>query len=212
MKTSTIFIIDDDLSVRRSLSMFLISHDYNVEAFSGSDEFLSREPFNGTGCILLDIKMEGKSGLQLQDELLKVGSHLPIIFLTGYASIKLSVETLRKGAFNFLEKPVKFEELLNLISEATDLSIRLNIQKQEITKVQNLVNTLTPREAEILRYIIAGLLNKQIASELNIAEHTVKLHRHSISEKLRVKSVPEIMRIADKAGILPYENKYTYHT
>lgn len=208
MNTGIIFIVDDDLSIRRSLSMFLISHDYTVEVYSGSNEFLSREPFDGPGCILLDIKMKGKSGLQLQDELLNNGSHLPIIFMTGFGSIKMSVETLRKGAFNFLEKPVKFEELLISVSEAIDLSMSFIEQKEETTKFQGLVNRLTPREAEILRYTIAGLLNKQIASDLNIAEHTVKLHRHSISEKLGVKSVPEILRIAEKAGIKPVEKKY----
>lgn len=209
MTTGTVFIIDDDLSIRRALSMFLISQDYIVETYSGSDEFLAREPFEGTGCILLDIKMEGKSGLELQEELLNLGYQLPIIFMTGHGTVRLSVETLKKGAFNFLEKPVKFEELLSSISEAIDLSTRINEEKKELTKVQNLVNSLTPRETEILKYMIAGMLNKQIASDLNIAEHTVKLHRHSISEKLGVKSVPEIMRIAEKAGIKPVENKYS---
>ena len=146
--------------------------------------------------------------MQLQEELLKIGSSLPIIFMTGHGNIRLSVETLRKGALNFLEKPFEYEELLNSISEAMVISQKEKEEKDAVLKAQDLAKKLTPRESEILRYMIAGLLNKQIASELKIAEHTVKLHRHSISEKLGVKSIPEIIRIAEKAGITPAENKY----
>jgi len=208
MNAGTVFIIDDDSSIRRSLALFLISHDYSVEAYSSSEEYLARESFSGTGCILLDITLEGKSGLQLQEDLKKIDSNLPIIFMTGHGNVRLSVETLKKGALNFLEKPFEYEELLKSISEAMIVSQKETAKKEEIRKVQLLANKLTPREAEILKYIIAGLLNKQIAAELDIAEHTVKLHRHSISEKLGVKSVPEILRIAEKAGILPFKNKY----
>jgi FixJ family two-component response regulator len=204
----TIFIVDDDNSVRRSLSLFLMANDYDVETYSSSEEFLERETFDGTGCLILDVNMEGKSGIQLQEELLQLGSNLPIIFITGNGNIHMSVETLRKGAVNFLEKPFNEEELLKSISEAIALSHKMKAENNEYKIARSLVGNLTPRESEILRYLMNGMLNKQIASELNIAEHTVKLHRHSICEKLRVKSVPEIIRIADRAGIKPFENKY----
>jgi FixJ family two-component response regulator len=204
----TIFIVDDDNSVRKSLSLFLMANDYDVETYSSSEEFLEREAFDGTGCLLLDVNMEGKSGIQLQEELLQIGSNLPIIFITGHGNIHMSVETLRKGAVNFLEKPFNDEELLKSISEAIALSHRMKAENDDYKTARSLVDNLTPRESEILRYLMNGMLNKQIASELNIAEHTVKLHRHSICEKLCVKSVPEIIRIADKAGIKPFENKY----
>jgi FixJ family two-component response regulator len=204
----TIFIIDDDKSVRRSLTLFLSSTDYHVESFGSSEEFLERESFCGTGCILLDINMEGKSGLELQEELLNMDSQLPIIFITGRGNIQMSVLALKKGAVNFLEKPFKDDELLFSISEALTLSRELKVKKAETLKACQLIKTLTPRENEILKYTMSGMLNKQIAYDLNIAEQTVKLHRHSICEKLGVKSVPEIIRIADKAGIIPYENKY----
>jgi FixJ family two-component response regulator len=200
--------VDDDNSIRRSIALFLISHDYTVETYTCSEEFLEREPFNDTGCILLDINLEGKSGLELQEELIYLNSGLPVIFMTGYGNIKLSVETLKKGAINFLEKPFSDEELLGSINEAMKLSQETNTKNDELNKVQNLIKLLTPRELDILSYLLTGMLNKQIASELNIAEHTVKLHRHSISEKFGVKSLPEIIRIADKAGIIPAVNPY----
>ena len=188
--------------------MFLMTYGYEVETYASSEEYLEREPFEGTGCIILDVVMKGKSGLELQEELLKIDSQLPIIFITGHGNIHMSVRTLKNGAFNFLEKPFKDEELIKSVSEAIELSRRIKEEKEEIRKAKKLTGKLSPRESEILRYLITGLLNKQIASELNIAEQTVKLHRHSISEKLGVKSVPEIIRIADKAGIIPFVNKY----
>jgi len=204
----TIFIIDDDNSVRRSLSLFLAAADYRVEAYPGSEEYLARESYNGSGCIILDVHLEGKSGLELQEELRIRNSTLPIIFITGQGNIPMSVKALRKGAVNFLEKPFKEEELLHSVSEALALSRKQTAENEEIAKAKSLIRTLTPRENEILTYLLTGRLNKQIAGELSIAEHTVKLHRQSICEKLGVKSVPEILRIADKAGIIPSEKKY----
>ncbi len=206
--SSTIFIIDDDKSVRRSLSLLLMANEYIVEAYSSSEEYLEREEYNGTGCILLDVNLEGKSGLELQEDLLNRDSHLPIIFITGCGNIPMSVQTLKKGAINFLEKPFKDEELLRSITEAVELCQKLKFEKDAARNARKLIDSLTPREHEILKYLITGMLNKQIASELNIAEHTVKLHRHSICEKFKVKSVPDIIRIADKAGIVPSESKY----
>jgi FixJ family two-component response regulator len=195
-----IFIIDDDASVRRSLSMFLTANNFYVESYTGSEEYLARETFSGTGCVVLDVNLEGKSGFDLQEDLVNMNSHLPIIFITGRGSIHMSVQALKKGAVNFLEKPFADEELLQSINEALAMSRKLKTEKEEIQKAQKLIATLTPRESEILKYVVTGMLNKQIAAELQIAEQTVKLHRQSICEKLGVKSVPEIMRIAEKAG------------
>jgi FixJ family two-component response regulator len=205
---STIFIIDDDNSVRRSLSLFLLAYDYTVETYSSSEEYLEREPFSGNGCIILDVNMDGISGLELQEELIRLDTHLPIIFITGKGNIHMSVETLKKGAFNFLEKPFDDQELLNSISDALVLCQKTSVEKEETRNAKRLTDSLTPRELEILKYLITGMLNKQIAFELNIVEHTVKLHRHSICEKLGVKSVPEIIHISGKAGIVPFKNKY----
>jgi FixJ family two-component response regulator len=204
----TVFIIDDDRSIRRSLSLFLMANGYIVETYSSSEEYLEREVHNGTGCIILDVNLEGKSGLELQEELLNSDSYLPIIFITGQGSIQMSVQTLKKGAVDFLEKPFKDDDLLRSISSAIILSQKLKEENKEARRAKKMIDALTPRELEVLKYLLSGMLNKQIASELNIVEHTVKLHRHSICEKFGVKSVPEILRIADKAGIISFENKY----
>jgi len=200
-KGETIFIIDDDLSIRRSLSLFLSAEGYQVNDYGSSEEYLEREPSDGAGCILLDVNLDGKSGLDLQQELSALDSRLPIIFITGYGSIPMSVQAMKNGAVNFLEKPFREEELLRSVAEAIALSRKLNLDRDEIGQARNLIRSLTPRENEILTYLFTGRLNKQIAGELNIAEHTVKLHRHSICEKLGVRSVPEILRIADKSGL-----------
>ena len=200
--SETIFIIDDDKSVRRSLSLFLQSFGYQVETYESAEEFLETNKFDGVGCIILDVNMSGKSGLELQKELIKTGSDLPIIFITGNGNIQMSVNAVKKGAVNFLEKPFGDEEILHAISEAIQLSGEKHTQMIEKTEAQNLMKMLTPRELEIVKYLPTGLLNKQIAGELNIAEQTVKIHRRNICDKLGVKSVPEIIRITEKAGVI----------
>jgi FixJ family two-component response regulator len=207
-QTGTIFVIDDDKSIRRSLSLFLTASGYQVETFPSAEEFLEREPCDGTGCLVLDVNLDGKSGLELQKKLVILESHLPVIFITGRGNIPMSVDALRSGAINFLEKPFKEEVLLQSIEEAFSLSNKLLTEKQETAHAKELIDSLTLREMEVLRYIITGMLNKQIASVLHIAEHTVKLHRHSICDKLAVKSLPEIIRIADKAGVQPGQKIY----
>ena len=204
----TIFIIDDDLSVRRSLSLFLMSAGYNVEVYSSAEEYLERETYSEAGCLILDVNLEGKSGLELQEILVKRDLSLPIIFITGKGSIRMSVHALKRGAINFLEKPFSRDELLKSVSEALLLSSNINTEKEEIRSARRLIESLTPREYEVCRYLLSGMLNKQIAYELGISVSTVKIHRHSISEKLGVKSIQEIIRISDKAGIVPVGNKY----
>ena len=204
----TIFIVDDDNSIRRSLSLFLLTEGYNVEVYTGAEEYLERESFRGCGCLLLDVKMKGKSGLELQDELSKEASNLPIIFISGQGDIPMSVSALKKGAVNFLEKPFKMEDILKSVSEAFVLSRQIKVENEDNQIAMELISSLSPRENEVCKYLMSGMLNKQIAYELDIAEQTVKIHRHKISEKLGVKSVPEITRIADRAGLIPFEKKY----
>jgi len=199
----TIFIIDDEESVRRSVSLFLTSCNFKVESYSSSEEYLNRQAFNGAGCLILDVNLEGKTGLDLQEELAAANSHLPIIFITGKGNIQMSVKALKKGAINFLEKPFRQEDLLQSINEALIISRQRKVEKEDIREAQKLIDNLTLRELEILRYITSGMLNKQIASALNIAEQTVKIHRQRICEKLGVKSIPEIIWIANKAGVVP---------
>jgi len=200
-KDEIIFVIDDDVSVRRSLPLLLKSSDYNVETFPSSEEFLNREKFDGTGCIILDINLEGKSGFDLQEELTKKQYSLPIVFITGKGGVHESVRALKKGAIDFLQKPFDDEELLDAVEEALTKSHEIKKEFDQIKKLQTLFSNLTDRELEVFKYVITGMLNKQIAYKLNIAEHTVKLHRGKITEKLGIKSVAELVRIAEKAGI-----------
>jgi FixJ family two-component response regulator len=196
-----IFIIDDEEEILQSLLLLLNSYGYKVEIFQNIDQFLETEDYKGAGCILLDVFLGGKTGLELQEVIETKFDSLPIIFITGQGNIPMSVEAMKKGALNFLQKPIDDKELLSAIDEAFNRSNALIIKQNEIDKFKSLVNSLTAREYEIFRYVITGTLNKQIASELGIAEHTVKNHRLNITEKLGVKSVPEMIYIADKLSI-----------
>ena len=203
MDEPVVYIIDDDRSVRQAISLFLSSAGYSVISFSSSEEFLEQEPGEETGCIILDVNLGGKTGLELQDELLGLDYNLPIIFITGRGNVRMSVATMKKGAVNFLEKPFNDEELLKSVADAVQLSRKLVIEKAEVKRASELLSRLTPRETEILSLLVTGMLNKQIGSDLNIAEQTVKLHRHSIFEKLGVKSLPGLVRITETAGFKP---------
>ena len=196
-----IFIIDDEEEILQGLLLLLNSYGYKVEIFQNIDQFLETEDYNGAGCILLDVFLGGKTGLELQEVIEIKFDSLPIIFITGQGNIPMSVEAMKKGALNFLQKPIDEKELLSAIDEAFMRSKSLIIKQSEIDKFKSLVNSLTAREYEIFRYVITGNLNKQIAFELGIAEHTVKNHRLNITNKLGVKSVPEIIYMADKLSI-----------
>ena len=202
-----VFVIDDEESVRSSLSLFLKLSKYNVESFESAENYLARESHSGAGCIILDVNLSGKSGIELQEELVNRNSLLPIIFITGFGNIRMSVHALKKGAVNYLEKPFEKDVILSSVSEALALSHKLIDESQEIQKAKQLVLKLTPRENEILTYILTGLLNKQIAAELNIAEHTVMIHKRHICEKFGVESVSEIIQIAYQSGIQFPEKK-----
>ena len=199
----TVFIIDDDASVRKSLSRLLRSAGYTTETFASAEEFLGREHFNGIGCLLLDVQMPGLSGMDLQEELNKADYHMPIIFITGHGDIPMSVEAMKKGAVDFLTKPFDDKELLQAVEKAIEKDTFTRAEYDETLDIRKRIELLTSRELEILRYVITGMLNKQIALKLDIAEKTVKVHRGRIMEKLRVDSVADLVRLAEKVGIKP---------
>lgn len=203
-----IFIIDDDPSVRTSLLRLLRSFGYEARAFDSAEHFLEQEPFRGTGCIILDIRMPGIGGMALQDELCKTQCSLPIVFITGHGDIPMSVRAMKKGAADFLPKPFEDRQLLDAVVKAVEKSRQAGTIRNELSNVQMRLDRLTPREHEIVPYIIAGLLNKQIAFKLNIAEKTVKVHRAHIMEKLGVNSIAELVRLAGKANIEPSDLKW----
>jgi FixJ family two-component response regulator len=199
----TVFIIDDDASVRKSLSRLLHSAGFEVETFASAELFLEREHYDGIGCLVLDVRMPGISGIDLQDELGKADYSMPIIFITGHGDIPMGVHAMKKGAIDFLAKPFEDEELLQAVREAIEKDTRGRAEYAEVHEVRGRIALLTARELGVLRYVITGKLNKQIAYELGIAEKTVKVHRGRIMEKLGVDSVADLVRLAEKAGIEP---------
>ena len=200
-KDYILFIIDDEEEIRQSLSLLLKSSGYTVKAFKSIEEFFENNEHGGSGCILLDVFLGGKTGLELQEEIEGRFECLPVIFITGHGNVPMGVQALKKGALNFLQKPIDETELLKAIEEALSRSSMLVAKRNELEKFKSIVNSLTAREYEIFLYVITGTLNKQIAFELRISEHTVKNHRIKITEKLGVKSVAEMIYIAEKLNI-----------
>ena len=194
-----IFVIDDDASVRKSLSFLLKSAGYEVTTFVSADEFLSQAALDSTGCIILDVRMRGMTGLDLQERLGKHDCHMPIIFITGHGNIPMSVQAIKKGAVDFLTKPFDDTQLLSLVESAVEKCRREKAGLDEIRGFRQRLKTLTPREHDVFLHVISGLLNKQIAGELNIKEHTVKVHRGRVMQKLGVDSLANLVRLAEKA-------------
>jgi len=199
----TILVIDDDPSVRKSLSRLLRSFGFTVENFESAEHFLKRELYKGTGCIILDIRMPGISGMALQDELNKRDCDLPIIFITGHGDIPTGVQAMKKGAVDFLPKPFDDDQLLDAVRKAIEKSRHIQTARSETNDIRGRLALLTPREREVVPYIIAGFLNKQIAFKLSVAEKTIKVHRARIMEKLGAGSLAGLVRLAEKAGIEP---------
>lgn len=198
-----ICIIDDDESVCRSLRRLLAANGFQVEAFSDAQSYLDHGKETPWGCIVLDVRMPGIDGFELQARLGEEGQHVPIVFLTGHGDIPMSVRALKAGATDFLVKPVDEAELLAAVTEAVALH-RQRIAESEGTEVLvQRIASLTPREREVMRHVITGATNKQIAGELGIAEKTVKIHRSRVMNKLEVSSVAALLLACQRAGVEP---------
>jgi RNA polymerase sigma factor (sigma-70 family) len=199
----TVFLVDDEASVLKALSRLLRSAGLNVKTFGSPQEFLQDHDPHAPGCLVLDVAMPGLNGLDLQRALAAKGTGLPIIFLTGRGDIPMSVEAMKQGAVDFLTKPTNDQDLLAAIRAGIDKD-RVNRKAgAERTRIQKQLATLTPREREVLRYIIAGRPNKQVAADLGIVEKTVKVHRARILKKMNVRSLAELVRVAEHEGIKP---------
>ena len=209
---STIFIIDDDASVRKSLQRLLRAHQYQVETFASGQDYLSREPFGGIGAIVLDIQMPGLTGMDVQSQLLAQGANLPIIFLTGHGDIPTTVTAMKRGAVNFLTKPVDETALLQTIRDGLQRHIKIHETSQDQEILRQRLSTLTSREHEVMRYVIGGALNKQIAHQLDIAEKTVKVHRAHMLEKMRVTSVAELVHVYSDIEVSPLQTSKKFLT
>jgi FixJ family two-component response regulator len=200
-----VLVVDDDASVRKSLDRLLRSSGYAVRAFSSPAEFLEGDLGHPEQprCVVADVMMAGLTGIELQEELSQRGYLLPLVFITGHGDIPMGVRAMRDGAVDFLEKPFDDEDLLGAVDRAMVRSIEETGRKQEVDRARDALLTLTQREHEVMRYVITGLLNKQIARRLDIAEKTVKVHRGRVMQKTGVDSVAELVRLAERAGVSP---------
>lgn len=198
-----VFVIDDDASVRRALERLFRAAGIQAQLLSSAREFLGRDPHDGPGCIVLDLKMPDFDGLALQNALADKGCDLPIVFLTGHGDVPASVQALKRGAADFLTKPVDEAILLDTVRKAIEHHRALYNERLGADAVRDRVATLSRRELEVMRRVIAGLLNKQIGLRLGIAEKTVKVHRGRVMQKMNARSVPELVRLCATAGVEP---------
>ena len=203
MSTPIIHVVDDDPSFRTAVTRLLRAAKYDVRGYSSASEFLDSDLRAEPGCILLDLRMPGKSGLDLQQSLARMEERLPIIFLTGHGDIPASVRAMKAGAVDFLTKPVRREALLTAVQNALGIDAKGRATRAVLRDLQNRYENLTPREREVLAHVVSGKLNKQIAFDLGAAERTIKAHRASIMDKLQVQSVAELVRLAQELGIEP---------
>lgn len=201
--TAMVFVIDDDDSVRKSLGRMLDADDYSVELFKSASEFLSRPAHSGPSCVIVDVQMPGLTGIELQKALIQRRREEQLIFVTGHGNIPMCAEAMKAGAVDFLPKPFKRKELLESIERALDRSVEQCRRVSKKKHARNLLDRLTPREFEVMELVARGLLNKQVAGELGIAETTVKCHRAHVMQKLEITSVPELMRVLEKAEVSP---------
>ena len=196
-----VFVIDDDESMRRALSNLFESVGLRVEVFGSALELLGSKLPDVASCLVLDIRLPGLSGLDFQTELAKASIHIPIIFMTGHGDIPMSVRAMKAGAVDFLSKPFRQQEMLDAVTVAIDRDRKRRKDEKIVSGAQALFETLTPRERAVLSLVAAGLMNKQIAAEIGIAEITVKIHRGHIMKKMGTKSLADLVRITEMLGI-----------
>ena len=201
-----VFVVDDDRSVRDALRRLITSVGMTVEVFPTAQAFLSTPRGDAPGCLVLDVRLPGLSGLDLQRELANTHATLPIIFLTGHGDIPMSVQAMKAGAIEFLTKPFRGQDLLDAIRHAIDRDRAARMERQELAELNRRYDTLTPRERNVMAGVVAGLLNKQIAAEFGTTEATVKEQRGQLVLKMRAGSLAELVRSAGRLGIAPYDS------
>jgi FixJ family two-component response regulator len=195
-------IVDDDASVRKGLARLVTTAGYRVEVFASAREFLERPRSEDLCCLVLDVRMPGLTGLELQEALAVAGDRMSIVFVSGHGDVVGSVKAMKRGAVDFLTKPVDARELLGAIERGVARALTVQREQAGATDVQGRLKTLTAREVQVFALVVTGMLNKQIAAELGIVEKTVKVHRARVMEKMRAGSLAELVRLADRAGVI----------
>jgi FixJ family two-component response regulator len=203
---AVVFVIDDDASMRSSVQSLVRSIGLEVHLFGSTQEFLQSKRPDAPGCLVLDVRLPGASGLQFQHELASLNIYLPIIFITGFGDIPMTVRAMKAGAVEFLSKPFRGQDLLDAIQLAIEQSLAFCHDATVVADLQKCYDSLTTREREVMALVIAGRMNKQIAAQLNVGEVTAKAHRGQVMRKMRAKSVAELVRFANKLGISPPES------
>jgi FixJ family two-component response regulator len=198
---AVVFVVDDDASMRESLKNLIRSVGLRVELFTSAQEFLRSKRPDVPSCLVLDVRLPGLSGLDLQKRTSDAGMEVPIIFITGHGDIPMSVRAMKAGAVEFLTKPFRDQDLLDAIQQALERDRKAREQLAALEELRRRFASLTPRERAVMTRVVAGLLNKQIGAELGTSETTVKIHRHQVMEKMRAGSLPELVRMADRLGI-----------
>ena len=197
-----VFVVDDDAPMRESLKNLLRSVGLRVELFASAQEFLRSKRPDLPSCLVLDVRLPGLSGLDLQRRTGDAGIEIPIVFITGHGDIPMSVRAMKAGAVEFLTKPFRDQDLLDAIQQALERDGKARDQRAALEELRSRFASLTSREREVMKRVVAGLLNKQIGAELGTSETTVKVHRHQVMEKMGAGSVPELVRMADRLGVL----------
>ncbi|HEX9265824.1 MAG TPA: response regulator [Candidatus Binatia bacterium] len=205
---SSVFLVDDDASVRRALARLIKSAGHSVQTFASAREFLDTQAGgDGAACLVLDVRMPGVTGIDLQRELQTLNRDVPIVFITGHGDIPMSVKAMKAGAVDFLQKPVKDKDLLKAIEQSLAQAARDQSRRAEIDQIQKRVESLTPRELEVMALVVTGMLNKQIAFKLGTVEKTIKVHRARVMAKMGVDSIAELVRLTEKINIHPAQNQ-----
>ena len=198
---SIVYVVDDDSSVREAIKSLIRSVGLRVETFGTAQEFLKSARPDAPGCVVLDVRLPGLSGLDLQRELAANGINLPVIFITGHGDIPMSVRAMKAGALEFLTKPFRDQDLLDAILQALERDLSARQQRSETAELRERFDSLTAREREVMGLVVSGLLNKQIAGELGTSEVTIKIHRSQVMKKMGAGSLAELVRMTEKLGI-----------
>jgi len=200
---SIVYVVDDDEGIRRALDLLLRSVGLRVQTFESPDEFLQFPHSAGPSCLILDVRLRGKSGMAFHQEIVNSGMRIPVVFMTGHGDIEMGVKAMKAGALDFLAKPFKDQDMLDAVAQALAQNSAGLAAEAALADLRALYRSLSPREKEVMAFVLSGLMNKQIASEMNLSEITVKVHRGQVMRKMNARSMPDLVRKAESLGIKP---------